>query len=129
MILIKATNGCDVDISLAVSGHENEVMRRTADYELGPGKRVRVCSAEDLIVYKCVAGRPQDLIDVSGIIIRQRDLLDLAYIRKWLSFFSEEKPEPEILNRFERAWKTERRVVSKEKNKLLGTKQKQKKRR
>ncbi len=116
MILVKATNGCDLDISLAVSAHEAEVMHRAVDYKLEPGKLVRVCSAEDLIVYKCVAGRPQDMIDVGGIIIRQRDSLDLAYIRKWLAFFAKEKPDPEILDRFERTWKTERRAVNKMQN-------------
>ncbi len=128
MILVKATNGCDIDISLTVSGHENEVMRRAVDYKLGPGKQVRVCSAEDLIIYKCVAGRPQDMSDVSGIIIRQLDSLELAYIRKWLAFFANEKPDPEILDRFERTWRTERRAMSNQRKESSPKKLKRKKR-
>jgi hypothetical protein len=129
MILIEAANGCDVDISLAVTAHETEVMHRAVDYELEPGKLVRVCSAEDLIVYKCVAGRPQDMIDVSGIIIRQRDALDLSYIRKWLRFFANEKPDSEILDRFERGWGAERRSLNKMKNGRSTAKKKRQKKR
>ena len=111
MILAQASNACDLDISHSVTGHEEEVMRRAVDYELEPGKVVRLCSAEDLIIYKCGAGRPQDIIDVEGIIIRQRDELDLGYIRKWLRLYANGKPDPEILDRFEHAWRAEKRAA------------------
>lgn len=113
MVLIQASNGCDIDISLGMPGYEDAVMRRAVDYELEPSKVVRICSAEDLIIHKCTAGRPQDLSDVEGVIIRQRTLLDVPYIRKWLRFFANEKPDPEILERFERAWKAEQRASKK----------------
>ena len=47
VILITASNGCPVDISMGLPGHEDEVMRRAVEFELEPGKAVRVCSAED----------------------------------------------------------------------------------
>lgn len=58
MVLIKASNGCPVDISLALPGYEDKIMRRAVDYELEPGKVIRLCSAEDLIIHKTVANRP-----------------------------------------------------------------------
>jgi hypothetical protein len=51
MVLIKTSNDCPVDISLALPGYEDEVMRRAVDYELEPGKVIRLCSAEDLIIH------------------------------------------------------------------------------
>lgn len=104
VVLIQASNGCNVDISLGVPGYEEEVIRRAVDYEVAPGKTVRLCSAEDLIIHKAVAGRPQDLIDIEGIVYRQGDHLDVEYIRRWLKEFADVLEMPEILGRFERAW-------------------------
>ncbi len=111
VVLIKATNQCDVDISIGIPGYESEVISRATDYELAPNKIVRVCSADDLIILKCFAGRPQDLVDVKSVILRQRKNLDLDHIRKWLAFFDQEMPEASgALQRFETAWGEERRL-------------------
>ena len=105
MILIRASNLCDVDISLGLPGYEHEVMRRAVDYDLEAGKSVHICSAEDLIIHKCVSGRPQDISDVNGVLLRQSNKLDVPYIRKWLRAFAE-ITEPEVLERFEGAWRS-----------------------
>jgi len=101
MVLIKAGKGVDVDISLAFPGYEDELFRRAVDYEIEPGKAIRLCSAEDLIIHKAVAGRPQDLSDIRGVVYRQGEQLDLAYTRRWLKAFAEALSDPEILERFE----------------------------
>jgi hypothetical protein len=41
----------------------------------------RVASAEDLVVMKLAANRPQDVLDVRGLAAAQP--LDLAYVRRW----------------------------------------------
>jgi hypothetical protein len=105
VILVRASNGCPVDISLGVPGYEESVMLRAVDYEMDPGKSIRICSAEDLIIHKAVAGRPQDIRDIEGIVYRQRDALDASYIRRWLSDFADVLADPEVQNRFERSWK------------------------
>lgn len=105
VILITASNGCPVDISLGLPGYEEEVMQRVVEFELEPGKAIRVCSAEDLIIHKAIAGRPQDVRDVEGIVYRQRDKLDAATIRRWLSAFADLLDNPEIVERFERPWR------------------------
>jgi len=74
------------------------------DYEIEPGKTIRLCSAEDLIIHKAVAGRPQDISDVQGVVYRQGDKLNTAYIRQWLNEFADALADPEIVERFERAW-------------------------
>ena len=105
VLLIQAANGCPLDISLALPGYEDEVMERAVAYEIAPGKTIRLCSAEDLIIHKSIAGRPQDVRDVEGIVYRQGRNLDAAYIRRWLQSFAELLYKPEILDIFETPWR------------------------
>ena len=64
---------------------------------------LRTCSAEDLVVYKLVAARPQDVLDVQGIVRRQSDRLDVDRIRRWGGVFAELKEDPDLLRPFEDA--------------------------
>jgi len=107
MILVTASNGVEVDISLALPGYEDEVFRRAVALAIEPGKTIRLCSAEDLIIHKAVAGRPQDVVDIEGVIIRQRGRLDTAYVRQWLEEFASVLANGEILQRFERAYQSQ----------------------
>jgi len=71
------------------------------DYEIEPGKVVRLCSAEDLTIHKAVAGRPQDVRDIEGVVYRQGDRLDVEYIRSWLQEFAAVLETSAVLERFE----------------------------
>ena len=92
------------DLSLALPGLEEEAIARAVDYDLGQGRAVRLCAAEDLVVYKCVAGRAQDVLDVESVVARQGDGLDVARVRWWLEEFARITDDREIVARFERAW-------------------------
>ena len=92
----------DVDVAIALRGYEEALFERSQPYEVEPGKHIRICSAEDLIIHKALAGRPQDLADIHSVIYRQRDL-DVQYIRSWLGEFSNALGDSGILERFERA--------------------------
>jgi len=105
VVLIWASNDCPVDISLALPGYEDEVMRRAVNYEIERGKTVRLCSAEDLIIHKAVAGRPQDVADIEGVVYRQQDALDASYIRSWLREFAALLEQPERIELFEKPWR------------------------
>jgi hypothetical protein len=102
--LVKSKEGGEIDISLGIPGYEEEVMSRTVECDLGEGHIVWICSAEDLIIHKAVAGRPQDLTDVEGIIIRQSKKLDINYIRQWLKEFSRVLETKELKERFGNFW-------------------------
>jgi hypothetical protein len=56
-----------------------------------------VCSAEDLIIQKIVAGRGRDWLDVEELLLVQHDRLDQVYIEVWLSQFAEALEQPELL--------------------------------
>ena len=66
-------DGTRVDILLAETSFDETALGRAKAIEIEPGQSVRVCTAEDLIVYKMVSVRTQDRVDVEGIIQRQAD--------------------------------------------------------
>ena len=66
------------------------------------GHEIDVASAEDLIVYKLVAGRPRDLSDVESILVRQRGTLSVSYMEEWVSRISQDLGRPEVVGSLER---------------------------
>ncbi len=96
--------GGEADVSLGLPGYEEDVVARTVEYDLGEGRRVRLCAAEDLIIHKALAGRAQDVTDIEGIVTRQGHALDIAYIRRWLAELARAADDPEVAARFERMW-------------------------
>ena len=103
--LVRTSNGCSVDISFGVAGFEEELIKRTSDFEIGDDCRVPVCSAEDLVILKAVAGRPRDWEDIEGVLYRQHSGLDLVYLRSWLNEFSLLLEQPALSEQFEALWK------------------------
>ena len=95
-----------MDISLGLPGYEDEVIKRVAQIELEAGKRINICSAEDLIIYKAAAGRPQDIRDIESIVYRQGTTLDVTYIRQWLAEISDITSKPELIELFEGPWES-----------------------
>ncbi len=104
IFLAQTGSGFPVDISLGLPGYEEGMVSNAVDYKTGSGAIVRFCSAEDLIIHKLIAGRPQDIRDIQGIIIRRASSLDLPYIRQWLKIFSEWLESDDVIDRFEQAW-------------------------
>jgi hypothetical protein len=103
IILIETSGGMEVDISLALPGYEEDLFERAISIEFQPGEKIFVCSPEDLIIHKAIAGRPQDLHDIEGVIVRQGERLDLGYLRRWLTWFSEMLEDDQVSKRFEEA--------------------------
>jgi hypothetical protein len=105
VLLVTVPGGSEADLGLGLPGFEEEVVTRAVPYDLGDGRLVRLCSAEDLIVYKALAGRPRDVDDIEGIIARQARALDVTYIRRWLDILANLAEDPEVRARFERPWR------------------------
>ncbi len=104
MVLVTASNGIDVDISLALPGYEEHLFENATDFEIEFGKYIRLCSAEDLIILKAVAARPQDLSDIQGVVVRQNERLRIDYIREWLQQFADLLARADIIENFEAVW-------------------------
>lgn len=94
----------EADISLGLPGYEEHVIARAVPYDVGGGRAVHLCTAEDVIIHKALAGRAKDLHDVEGIVARQGGRLDLAYVRRWLGELGRVAQDPEVAARFERIW-------------------------
>ena len=104
IVLLKMKKNVPVDISIGMYGYEEVVIKRAVTKELENGKEINICSAEDLIIHKAVAGRPRDVQDIEGIIFRQQDKLNIRLIRKWLKAFSALLPEIPVKENIENTW-------------------------
>ncbi|MFP4500377.1 MAG: hypothetical protein ACLFTT_05205 [Candidatus Hydrogenedentota bacterium] len=102
VLLIRASNGKDVDIALGALPFEEEMVQRAVNIGFGPGVVLPCCMPEDLFVMKAFADRPRDWTDAEGIAVRQKGTLDKAYILRHLAALSALKDSPDILARARR---------------------------
>jgi hypothetical protein len=102
VLLLAASNRVGIDVALAWTPFEEKMLARAELIEYEPGILLPTATAEDLIVTKAFAARPQDWVDVRGILERQLGQLDWDYIRRELAPLCELKEEPEILDELER---------------------------
>lgn len=103
-ILLVESEGVPVDISLGIPGYEEEALKRAVKVSFPGGLELRLLAAEDLIIHKCVAGRPRDMEDVFGIFVRQGLKVDVDYIRRWLEAFRELVETHDPLQLFEESF-------------------------
>jgi predicted nucleotidyltransferase len=96
LIVSVAIEGITVDFLLTLPGYEELIIRRAVQRDLD-GWTAWICSAEDLIIQKAVAGRPKDWLDIENVLLVQRGRLDETYIEEWLSQFAEVLETPELL--------------------------------
>lgn len=101
VMLLKASDGTEIDLALGALPFEAKVMDRSSEFEFYPGMVLRTCAAEDLIVMKAFAGRELDWADVKGIIARQGAKLNWRTILSELRPLCELKGQPEIVHRLE----------------------------
>jgi predicted nucleotidyltransferase len=85
----------DADIFIAETSFQREVLERRVAAGV-EGRDVKLVSAEDLILFKLVAGRPRDLIDVQDVLFTQGKL-DEPYLRRWAGPLGVEARLDEVL--------------------------------
>lgn len=69
--------------------------------EIADGVQLTLCSAGALIVFKVFAGRPQDWLDVEGIVAKSGRWVDWRSVRAELRTLLELKEDAESLPRLE----------------------------
>lgn len=85
-----------VDFLLALPGYDELVIERALRRDMG-GWEAWVCSAEDLVVQKVIAGRAKDWMDVEMLLAELSGSLDQAYIEDWIRQFGEALDKPDLL--------------------------------
>lgn len=101
LIVSVKVNEVIVDFLLALPGYEECIIERAVQADLG-GWTARICSAEDLIIQKTVAGRDKDFMDVEALLREQHEQLDYTYIIDWLRQFVEALDKSEILATYQK---------------------------
>jgi hypothetical protein len=101
VLLIEASNGIGVDVALAWTPFESQLLKRATAYRFSGNVALPTASAEDVVVMKAFAGRPQDWVDMDGILAKQRGKLDWDYIRRELTLLCELKEAPETMDQLE----------------------------
>jgi hypothetical protein len=101
LLLRHEASGVDVDVSLAWLPFELEAIASADSIDVG-GVRIRVARAEDLIIYKAVAFRPQDQQDIERLLTLHGKKVDMERIRRVIGEFASAIEEPERLAAFDR---------------------------
>ena len=99
VLLLSASNGVSVDISLSGLPFEEEMIRRATPFKFSPDCSLITCSAEDLIILKAFADRAKDWNDIETVAMRQQGKLDVEYIKEQLTPLCELKESPEIIDK------------------------------
>lgn len=87
MLFVQDADGIRMDLLLADTSYDVVAIQRGREVEVEPGVTLRLCSPEDLVIYKLISTRPRDHEDVKGIVRRQGDVLDHKYVLNWLRQF------------------------------------------
>lgn len=81
LLMRHAATGVDVDVSFATLPFEMEAIARASIESIGP-TRLPIASAEDLVIYKSLAWRPQDQQDVERLLALHGDAMNLERVRR-----------------------------------------------
>lgn len=100
VILLQSSTGVDIDLVIGFLPYEESAHVRV-QWLTFEGITFPVCTAEDLIIHKAISERPQDWLDIEGVLQRQQDKLDQDYIQQWLLEFASLLEKPELLRRYE----------------------------
>ena len=98
ILLLKNPNNIGIDISLGGLPFEEEMTRRASYQTYLEDVKLKIITAEDLIVMKATASRTKDWLDVETVLIRQQNL-DWQYIEYHLAQFVEVLNKPEIITK------------------------------
>ena len=94
-------SGIDVDVNLAWLAFEVEALEhnRTIDYA---GVCIRIPRPDDLLIYKLVASRPQDLADAEGLLLLHGKTMNLRRVRRVVTEFANALEDEERIASLER---------------------------
>jgi predicted nucleotidyltransferase len=102
ILFVQDKHGVRLDIHLSDTLFDMEVIKRASNIEIEPGVVIKVCSAEDLIIYKMLSTRASDSRDFEGVVDYQGDALDDGYIIEWLRQFETALDDSTLVDTYQR---------------------------
>lgn len=98
VLLLQASNDIGLDVALGGLPFEGRLIARATEFDYADDVSLLTASADDMVILKAFAGRPQDWADIEGIIIRQGSALDWDLILEELTPLCELKESPETVD-------------------------------
>jgi hypothetical protein len=102
LLFIQDKLGTRIDLLLADTLYDDAAVQRGREFEIEPGTTFRVCSPEDLIIYKLISTRLRDHEDAASVIRRQGEALDDRYVIGWLEQFEKVLDDSTLVAEYER---------------------------
>lgn len=98
---MQTKQGFRTDLIFGALPFEHTAIQRARPMTVA-GQAVRICSPEDLIIYKIVSDRPRDREDVAGIIRTQMAKLDRHYLDPLVEGLATDMGRPDLLDFYRR---------------------------
>jgi len=100
VLLLRSSGHVAIDVAFSGLDFETRMIEKATLFPFEEGIQLKTCNAEDLIILKAFADRPQDWLDVAGILARQGSGIDRAYCIEMLSQLCLARDNSEIVDRF-----------------------------
>lgn len=97
VLLLRHANGVPMDVALGATDFERRTITRASAWRREDGAELFTCCAEDLIVHKVFAARPQDWADVDNVLGVQGEKLDLDLILRELAPLAELNTRQDVM--------------------------------
>lgn len=101
VLLLRSANEVPLDVSLGALPFEEKAVSRSQYAEIVSGVKLRLASAGALVVFKAFADRPQDWLDIEGIIVKSGSQIDWIETRADLAQILELKGDARALERLD----------------------------
>jgi predicted nucleotidyltransferase len=99
LLMRHTVSGLDVDLTFGLLAFEVKMLERAVLLQLN-GENILLCSPEDLIVMKLLAGRARDIADIESVLEAQSNL-DLSYIRQCAGELASFLEAPELVSQLD----------------------------
>jgi len=101
VLLLRATNGIPLDVTLGALPFEEKAVASAHSEEIVTGVTLQLAAPGALVVFKVFADRPQDWLDIEGIIVKSGRLIDWNEVRADLTALLALKGDVSALGRLE----------------------------
>lgn len=101
VLLLRSTQGIPLDVSLGALPFEEKAVTSARPEEIVAGVTLRLAAPGALVVFKAFADRPQDWLDIEGIVAKSGARIDWDEVRADLRPLLELKGEDAALRRLQ----------------------------